>query len=170
MISQELLEEPRTSSRLFYDMIISALPITAEMQGDFAWDLSTYFLCQVSLYMDQISNILIYCCIHNYEYFIHHLIYFCGHKDHPEHIYHFHQEPVKIYRVPRPGLRKNLPEKSLRPLFQSKKVFAPLIFSEKKSSSPFFQLKKTLRPPNFFRKKLFAPLFYCSQKQPYLKS
>ena len=26
-----------------------------------------------------------YCCIHNYVYFIYYLIYFCGHKDHPEH-------------------------------------------------------------------------------------
>ena len=62
-------------------------------------------------------------------------------------------------------------KKSLRPpFFNRKKVFAPLIFYEKKLSPPFFGWKKSLRPPDFFRKKLFAPLFYFSQKQPYLKS
>ena len=35
--------------------------------------------------------------------------------------------PVKIYRVPRPGFGKNLPEKSLSPpFFSCKKLFAPL--------------------------------------------
>ena len=56
--------------------------------------------------------------------------------------------PVKTYRVPRPGFEKNLPDKSLRPLFFSrkKKVFAPPFFSRKKSSPPIFSRKKSLPP------------------------
>ena len=38
------------------------------------------------------------------------------------------KRPVKIYRVPRPGFGKNLPEKNLRPPFFLKKFFAPLFF------------------------------------------
>ena len=71
-----------------------------------------------------------------------------------------HKGPVKFYQVPRPGFGKNLPEKCLRPLFSRKKVFAPIIFSEKKSSPPFFELKKRLSPPNFFRNKLSAPFLF----------
>ena len=45
--------------------------------------------------------------------------------------------PVKIYRVPRPGFGKNLPEKKYSPPFFSRK---------KKSSRPLFFLKKCLSP------------------------
>ena len=45
--------------------------------------------------------------------------------------------PVKIYRLPRRGFGKNLPEKSLRPPF----------LVGKKSSPPLFFLKKSLSPP-----------------------
>ena len=36
--------------------------------------------------------------------------------------------PVKTYRVPRPGFEKNLPDKSLRPLFLVEKGLRPFPF------------------------------------------
>ena len=49
--------------------------------------------------------------------------------------------PVKIYRLPRPGFVKNLPEKSLPPFFYSNKAITPLFFL-KKAFVPFFYSKK----------------------------
>ena len=62
------------------------------------------------------------------------------------------QKNDKIYRVPRPGFGKNV----------SKKVFASLFFSRKKSSSPFF-LKKKPFPPSFLSE-VYLPPFYFLPK------